>query len=330
MKKPIIGITMGDAAGIGPELIVKLFATTELHDLARMIVIGDADVMDAACSAMNADTKINVIDDVRSAKFEQGTMDLIDLDNLGREHFASGRVDKTIGQAAVAYTIKAAELAMKGEIDAIASAPLNKEAMHLAGFDYAGQTELLADITKTEKYAMVLYFGPIKMFYVTNHVSLSDALKSINKDAILAKIKFIHETLSELGESNTSIAVAALNPHAGENGKMGHEEIDEISPAIMEARNDGINAIGPVPADVLFVKAKEGIYGAVLVMYHDQGNIAAKLLNFGSGVTVVSGLPFIRTSVAHGTAYDIAGKGIASPNTLIEAIKLAVTLANNK
>ena len=293
MEKSIIGITMGDAAGIGPELIIKLYQTKELFDKARLVVIGDTDIIDEARKMLKSEMRINTISDVKGARFQHGTIDVLDLDNLGREKFAIGKVDRTVGKAAVEYLTKAIELALNHEIDAITSAPLNKEAMHLAGYNYAGQTELLADLTRTKEFGMVLIFGPIKMFYVTNHVSMQDVLKQIRKGVVLSKIEFIHKILAGFWKDSRPIAVAALNPHAGEGGKMGHEEIEEIIPAIDEARNKGINVIGPLPADTLFVKAKEGIYSAVLVMYHDQGNIAAKLLNFGSGITVVAGLPII-------------------------------------
>jgi len=325
MKKPIIGISMGDAAGIGPEIIAKLYLKKDLFDHARVVVIGDSGIMDEARKLVYPALKINPIQKIDQAVFIDDTIDVIDLNYLTRECHAIGRVDRAIGKAAVEYLLKAVELASSKQIDAITSAPLNKEAMHLAGFDYPGQTELLAEVTKTKKYGMMLSFGPIKMFYVTNHVAMRSALEKVRKDAILERLLFISDAIAEFHEDKP-IAVAALNPHAGENGSMGHEEIEEIIPAIEEARKRGINVIGPVPADTLFVIAKEGVYGAVLAMYHDQGNIAAKLLNFGSGVTYVSGLPFIRTSVAHGTAFDIAGRGIASPDTLYQAVLTAVEL----
>ena len=329
MGKPIIGLTMGDAAGIGPELIIRLYQEKGLSDKAKMIVIGDADIIEEAGKAVRSDVAINTVHSVNQALFRNGTIDVLDLNNLSRESFALGKVDKAIGKASVEYLIRALELALNNEIDAITSAPLNKEAMHMAGFHYAGQTELLADLTKTKKFGMMLIFGPIKMFYVTNHVSIRKALKKVKKEIILEKLSFINDALTEFHE-NKPIAVAALNPHAGEGGKMGTEEIEEIEPAVEEAVKRGIQVLGPLPADTLFLKAKEGVFGAVLAMYHDQGNIAAKLLKFGSGVTVVSGLPIVRTSVAHGTAFDIAGQGIASPEALIQAVLTAAEFVERK
>ncbi|MBN1427084.1 MAG: 4-hydroxythreonine-4-phosphate dehydrogenase PdxA [Anaerolineae bacterium] len=325
MEKPIIGISMGDAAGIGPEIIAKLFAKQDLFDKVRLVVIGDADIMDEARKLVQGHLRIHPILNVNQATFEENTIDVIDLDNLSREYHAIGKVDAAVGRASVEYLLKAVELVSSHQIHAITSAPLNKEAMHLAGSSYPGQTELLADVTKSKRFGMMLLFGPIKMFYVTNHVSLRTALEKVKRDTILERLVFIDEVISEFREEKP-IAVAALNPHAGENGSMGMEEITEIIPAIEEARKRGINVVGPVPADTIFVSARQGIYGAVLAMYHDQGNIAAKLLNFGSGVTYVSGLPFVRTSVAHGTAFDIAGRGVASPDTLYQAVVTAAEL----
>ena len=330
MKKPTIGITMGDAAGIGPEIITKTYQKKEIFSSANIIVIGDKSIIKEAMTLVKSDIQLNIITSIKQAKFKYKVMDLIDLNILNKSKFAIGKVDKEIGKASVQYIIEATQLALSREIDAIVSAPLNKTSMHLAGYNYAGQTELLANLTNSQEYGMILFFGPIKICFVTNHVSMKNALKKIKKRNILTKIEFLHKTLLLFNEKNLPIAVTGLNPHAGENGKLGEEEIKEIIPAINEARNKGINVIGPFPADTVFVNAKKHIYSAILVMYHDQGNIAAKLLNFGSGVTFISGLPIIRTSVAHGTAFDIAGHGIALPNALINAVKLAISLVLKK
>ena len=199
--------------------------------------------------------------------------------------------------------------------------------MHLAGYDFAGVTELLAHLTKSDKFAMVLTFGPIRLFYVTNHISMKKAYDGITKDNILEKIQGVNEALGDFGIENGKIAIAAFNPHGGEGGAMGDEEINEIIPAIEAAKQQGINALGPFPADTIFIHGRKGEFDAILAMYHDQGNIAAKLMGFGAGVTVVAGLPIIRTSVAHGTAFDIAGKGIAGADTFIAAIKTAGEIA---
>lgn len=327
MKKRI-AISMGDAAGIGPELLIKLFLRNDID--ANMVVVGDMKVLEAANDVLGNKLKLRCVSTDNGLTTDKSTMNVIDIKMLQKKYFALGHVDKLSGKASVEYLLKTAQMAQDGLVDAIASAPLNKEAMQLGGYNFQGQTELLADFAKTKEFAMVLFFGPIKLFYLTNHVSLKTALESIRYEIIMKKITFIDKILKNMKEENRKIAVMALNPHAGENGKMGIEEINEIAPAIKKAKEGGIQAIGPIPADSVFIKAKAGEYGAVLAMYHDQGNIAAKLLNFGSGVTYIAGLPFIRTSVAHGTAYDIAGRGIADESTLVEAVKLAIRLAKER
>lgn len=326
MEKPVIGLTMGDAAGIGPEIIVKASQEKKVHGKARIVVIGDADIIEEARRSLVSKIKINTIHSVHQAEYRPGILDVIDLDNLPKESFATGKEDKATGEASAEYLQYAVKLALSGEIDAIASAPVNKAALHLAGYNYPGQTEMIAELTKTTKFEMMLIFGPMKIFYVTNHVSMREAIEGVREEIIYEKLFFIHKALLEFGEKKP-IVVAALNPHGGESGRMGREEIDEIKPAVERAIDAGVDVCGPLPADTLFIKAKEGMFGAILVMYHDQGNTPAKLLNFGAGVTYICGLPIIRTSVAHGTAFDIAGRGIASPDTFIQAILAASDLA---
>jgi len=313
MKK--IAVTMGDAAGIGPEISVKTILDERVRRACSPIIIGSEDVIKAACG------KLGVSYD---------TVDVLDPYPLDAKYFAAAETMAEPGLAAMKYMDEAVSLCLAGNISAFASAPLNKEGMAMAGYDFAGATEYLAHLTGAKEYAMVLFFGPIKMFYATNHLSLREALDSINEEMIVRKISFINQTLMEMGEENKSIAVAAINPHAGENGKMGREEIEILGPALRKAKAKGCLVYGPLPADTLFIKAREGEYGAVLAMFHDQGNIAAKLLDFGAGVTYIHGLPVIRTSVAHGTAYDIAGTGIASEETLVQAVLTACDLAEKR
>ena len=327
MDKPIIGITMGDAAGIGPEIIVKALKESSLLDELNAVVIGDAKIMEKALKILSNCLKLKRITKIKEADFSKEIINVLDLDNLPEDIFATGKVDVRAGKAAVEQTKKAVEIALRGEIDAITSAPVNKEAMHLAGYDFAGQTELLAHLTNCKKYQMVLCIGYLRLFYVSNHISMKDAFNRIKKKIILSKIEGVNEALKDFGIENGRIAVAGFNPHAGENGLMGSEEKEEIIPAIQAAQMKGVNALGPFPADAVFVNARKGAYEAVLAMYHDQGNIAAKMMGAGTGVTVVVGLPVIRTSVAHGTAYDIAGKGIAKPESLISAINTAAEIA---
>jgi 4-hydroxythreonine-4-phosphate dehydrogenase len=326
-NKPIVGLAMGDAAGIGPELIVKAIERRETTSNLDVIVIGDAGIMEQAVRLLNSSLEIKVCRSIKDADFSSKVVNVIDLNILSAEAFAKGVVNAQTGGAAVEYTKKAVEMALNREIDAIASAPVNKEAMHLAGYDFAGVTELIAHLTKSSRFSMVLIFGPIRLFYVTNHISMKKVYDSIKKDIILKKILDVNEALGDFGITNGKIAVVAFNPHGGEGGAMGNEEIDEIIPAVEEAMQRGINALGPFPADTIFIQGRKGEFDAILAMYHDQGNIAAKLMDFGAGVTVITGLPIIRTSVAHGTAFDIAGKGIASPDTYIAAIKTAGEIA---
>lgn len=329
-NRPIVGITMGDAAGIGPEIIAKALEAPETVRDLNALVIGDAGIMRKAIELVAASMRINVCLSAGEADFSTGVMNVIDLANLPEDAFGRGVVDPAIGRAAVQYTERAVEMALAGEIDAIVSAPMNKEAMHRAGYDFSGGTELLGHLTNCNRFTMVLMVGPMRLFYVSNHVSMREALESIKKEVILDRLRQVNEALAEFGIREGRIAVAAFNPHGGEGGAMGREEIDEIAPAIEAAQGEAIGAHGPYPADTIFVRGKKGEFDAILAMYHDQGNIAAKLMGFGAGVTVVAGLPIIRTSVAHGTAFDIAGRGIASAQTLIAAIQTAGEVARER
>ena len=330
MDKPIIGLTMGDAAGIGPEICVKALADKETIHSNNVLVIGDSRIMEKARILINEKMKIQSFSHVTEAKFSEDVISVLDLKNNQLDDFACGEVRASSGKAAVEQTEKAVQLALANEIDAITSAPLNKQAMHQAGYHFAGQTELLGHLCRCKKASLALYIGPIRLFYLSNHVSMKTACENIKKEKILKKIVEIEEVLKGFSIEKGRIAVAAFNPHAGEGGALGSEEQEEIIPAIKAAQKRGIMALGPFPADAIFINARKGEYDAVLVMYHDQGNIAAKLMDFGAGVTVAIGLPIIRTSVAHGTAFDIAGKGLADPATLILAIQTAGKIARAK
>ena len=326
-NRPIVGLAMGDAAGIGPELIVKALAEPNAIDGLDSVVIGDAKIIQKVVSILNYDLQVRIIDDPSDAVFSPRTVNVIDLNNVPLDLYASGRAHPITGKGAVESIQKAVELALERKIDAIASAPVSKEAIHLAGCNFAGVTEYLAHLTECSNFEMVLVLGPIRLFYLTNHTSMKKALAGVTKESVIKKILAVDDSLKDLGISSGKIAVAALNPHGGEAGAMGTEETTEIIPAIEAAKEKGVNVVGPFPADTIFVHGKKGEFDAILAMYHDQGNIAAKLLDFGAGVTFVAGLPIIRTSVAHGTAFDIAGKGIASPQTYIAAIKQAGKIA---
>jgi 4-hydroxythreonine-4-phosphate dehydrogenase len=318
---------MGDAAGIGPEIIIKALqdpATTKDLDV---IVIGDAGILKIATSQLKSHLTIETCASPQPGNYAPGILSVIDLNNVPEQFYAAGKVDPVTGKAAVEYIESAVKFALDGAVDAIASAPVNKEAMHQGGAPFAGVTELIAHLVGSKQFQLVSVFGKVRLFLVTNHVSLRTALDAITKETVLEKLRRTREDLKDFGIQDGAIAVAALNPHGGEGGAMGTEEIDEIVPAMDAARKEGIRALGPFPADTIFVQAQKGEFDAVLAMYHDQGNIASKLMDFGAGVTVVTGLPIIRTSVAHGTAFDIAGQGIAAPDTFIAAIKTAGEIA---
>ncbi|MEM2942207.1 MAG: 4-hydroxythreonine-4-phosphate dehydrogenase PdxA [Candidatus Bathyarchaeia archaeon] len=329
--RPIIGITMGDAAGIGPEIIDKALSKQEIYKISRPIVIGDLSVLVDALNVARVDLKFRSVTGPSYAKFEFGTVDVVDLKNIRLSELRMGQVQAMAGKASVEYVKKAVELALGGEIDAIVTAPLNKEAMNMGGYDYAGHTEILADLTKTKDYAMMLVAGRLRVVHVTTHVSMREACSLIKRERVSTVIRLTNDVLQKLKVEKPRIAVAGLNPHAGEGGMFGDEEIREITPAIEASRNSGIDVVGPMPPDTVFLRASRGEYDAVVAMYHDQGHIPVKMLGFESGVNVTIGLPIIRTSVDHGTAYRRAGLrlGTGDPTSLEEAIRLAVQMADS-
>lgn len=339
--KPVIAITMGDAAGVGPEVIAKALSSEDIYDTCDPIVIGDAKVMEQAVEIAGASIHVNSIRDFRDAGFKYGVMDVLDLENIDLQNLKMGQVSSMAGKAAVEYVEKAVELGSHGQIHAIATAPINKEAINKAGYDYPGHTELLAYLTNTRDYAMMLAIGPLRVTHVTTHASLRKACMMIRKERVYKVIKLTYEALISIGKREPRIAVASLNPHSGEGGLFGFEENREIRPAVDLAQRERIDVEGPLPADTVFAKARGGAYDAVVAMYHDQGHIPVKLLGLEwneeqkkwtsvSGVNITVGLPLIRTSVDHGTAFGKAGKGTASPQSMIEAIELAAEMAKNK
>jgi 4-hydroxythreonine-4-phosphate dehydrogenase len=328
MFKPIIGITMGDAAGIGPEIIVKTLALPQIYETCRPLVIGDAHTIIA--ESRTESLEINAVDSIDRCLFDYGTIDVFKVRGIDLSGVKQGQVSRKAGKAAVEFLLEAIRIALRQEIHAIVTAPLNKEAINLAGYHYQGHTEILAAKTHTLKYAMMLAAGALKVIHVTTHVALRDACELITKTKILDTILLAHSALHALGFQQPRIAVAGLNPHAGESGLFGTEEVDHIRPAVQYAQEKGIKVEGPLPPDTVFLKALQGHYDVVVAMYHDQGHIPLKLVGFEKGVNVTLGLPVIRTSVDHGTAFDIAGQGKASPDSLIEAIKLAIEFATKK
>ncbi|MGH7259907.1 MAG: 4-hydroxythreonine-4-phosphate dehydrogenase PdxA [Nitrospiraceae bacterium] len=327
-RKPILGLTMGDPAGIGPEVIAKAVMMPQVRRLCRPLVIGSPAVMERTVRSLHLPLRVTAVSGHGDAVGRSAELPVLDplARPLGR--FRMGAVSTRTGAASAAYIIKAVRLAQLGCLDAIVTGPINKEAINLAGYDYPGHTEMLADLTKSREVGMMILGGPLKIMFVTTHVALRKLPAALSTAKIGKAIRLARKALREyFGIARPRIGVAALNPHAGEHGLFGNEERTTILPACRQARARGIAATDPLPADTLFGKAARGAYDGVVAMYHDQGLIALKLLAFGRCVNLTVGLPIIRTSVDHGTAYDIAGKGVADPGSMVEAITLAARLA---
>ncbi len=325
--KPIIGITMGDGAGVGPEIIVKMLRDPEINQLCHPVVIGDAVLLERAASIIGADIEVRSMQTMDEALFQPGMIDCLDMKLLSAD-LPFGIVSAEAGNAAFAYLKKAIELANAGAIDAICTAPLNKEALHRAGHYFPGHTEILAALTDAQDYAMMLSTPKLRVIHVTTHVGIVDAIRLINPERVYRVIRLAYETLARAGIEAPRIAVCGINPHAGENGLFGYgEEEEKVIPAVARAQQEGITVHGPLPADTLFYRAVRGDFDIVVAMYHDQGHGPIKVLGLEEGVNITVGLPIIRTSVDHGTAFDIAGKGIADERSLKEAMRQAIALA---
>jgi len=328
--KPVVGITMGDAAGIGPEVIVKALRHESVYGWCRPLVIGDAKILRRAAGVVGAEEiAVRAIRGVGEARFVHGEIDCLDLDLLP-EDLPFGRLSAAAGDAAFRFVEKAVELAGRGDIDAICTAPLNKEALHLAGHRYPGHTEILAELTGTTDYAMMLATGNLKVIHLTTHVGLIRAIEMIDPERTYRVIKLAHETLQRAGVSRPRIAVCGINPHAGENGLFGEgEEETKLAPGIRRAAEEGIDVSGPHPADTLFYRAVRGEFDVVVACYHDQGHAPVKVLGIEEGVNITVGLKggIVRTSVDHGTAFDIAGKNLADERSMLAAMRAAAELA---
>ncbi|NGP45153.1 4-hydroxythreonine-4-phosphate dehydrogenase PdxA [Bacillaceae bacterium SIJ1] len=330
-NKPIIGITMGDAAGVGPEIIVKALCRDEVSEQAVPLVIGDIKRLKQAADILGADVSFKAIGPDES--FSPPTSNevlCVDL-NLVPESLPFGEVSAEAGHAAFEYLRTAIELANDRKIDAICTAPLNKEALHKGGHKYPGHTEILAELTGTSNFAMMLSSPKLKVIHVTTHIGLRDAIDRIEPTRVYDVVRMAHETLSLSGIKQPKIAVCGINPHAGENGLFGYgEEEEKVIPGVERAQQEGIDVVGPLPADTLFFRAVRGDFDIVVAMYHDQGHGPIKVLGLEAGVNITVGLPIIRTSVDHGTAFDIAGKGIADEASMLEAMMQAIELAPQK
>jgi 4-hydroxythreonine-4-phosphate dehydrogenase len=321
--KPLVGITAGDPAGIGPEIILKALGDPAIYEVCRPLVVGDAAFMGETAESMGL-IRVNPVNSVSGARFAPGGADVLDTRVSGLSSLRLGQVQAAGGRAALAWVKRATELALAGEVDALCTAPLNKEAVVQAGFmGFRGHTEFLGELCKVANPLTLFVVDGLRILFLTRHISLADAVASVTSDRILRFIPLADRALRDLGIEYPRIAVAGLNPHSGEGGLFGAEEAREIAPAVSRAREMGFDVSGPVPADSVFYQARKGKFDAVVSLYHDQGHIAAKTLDFEHTVSVTLGLPFVRTSVDHGTAFDIAGKGTASDVNMREAVKVA-------
>ncbi len=325
---PLLAITLGDPAGIGPEVVLKALRHADVYACCRPLVLGDRRILERAAAWVGAiDLDYELIDDPAQGRYSAGTVTLLDMANAAPEACPVGQVGVAAGRAAVEYVFRACDLAMAGAADAVVTAPLNKAAMNLAGFAYAGHTELLTERTHAQQVSMLLVGLQLRVVHVSTHVALAEAIRRVTPERVLATIELAHKSCIALGIAAPRIAVAGLNPHAGEGGLFGDQEQRAIVPAIALARARGWDVSDPQPPDTVFLRATRGAYDIVVAMYHDQGHIPMKLLAFDSGVNVSVGLPIIRTSVDHGTAFDIAGTGVASETSMLAAIDLAVRMA---
>jgi len=341
-SKRIIGITMGDPAGNGPELCVKALAKADIYERCNPIVIGDARMLEKVLDVTgHSDLKVKRVNSVAEASFTYGTIDVYHMDLVDFDQFQFGKVSAMCGNAAFQCVKKVIELAMNGEVDATVTNALNKEAINAAGHHYSGHTEIYADYTNTQKYTMMLAHEDLRVVHVSTHVSLREACDRVKKERVLDVIRIAHKACKDLGIEKPKVGVAGLNPHSGENGMFGYEEIEEIIPAIKAAQEEGILVDGPVPPDTVFSKARGGWYDIVVCMYHDQGHIPLKVVGFVynreeqhwdavAGVNVTLGLPIIRASVDHGTGFGHAGQGSANELSLVNAIDYAIQFAAHK
>lgn len=336
-NKPILTITMGDPAGIGPEIAAKAFAKSSVYEQCNPLLVGNAEIMKKAILIAKVDLNVNSIQEVSAANFELGTIDVIDIAIDHPENIKFGEVSASAGDLAFKVVKKAIDLAMNGDVDGTVTGPIHKGALNAAGHHFSGHTEIYAHYTNTSKFAMLLADEKIKVIHVSTHVSLREACDKVKKDRIVEVIQLLNDGLKRIGIESPRIGVAGLNPHSSDGGLFGSEEKEEIIPAINEAVKSGLIVDGPVPPDTLFALANGGRYDGCVAMYHDQGHIPFKVVGFiwdekskvmksVKGVNITLGLPIIRTSVDHGTAFEIAGKGIASCDALLFAIGYAVKL----
>jgi len=330
LRKPILAVTMGDAAGTGPELLTKALVMPEVRDVCRPVVIGDAATLRSAAAITGSGANIRTIDSPAETADDASTIDIVDLANIDAATFVRAKVSPKTGQAAYEYITRAVEFTLAGESHAIVTSAINKAALHAAGHHFDGHTELLSELCGRPKVTMMLVAGNLRICHVSTHVSLREAIERARPERIVSVIRIERAGVQELGIADPHIAVAGLNPHAGEGGIFGDEEIRCITPAIEQARALGFRVSGPFAGDTIFFRTLQGQFDCAIAMYHDQGHVAAKMLGIWLGVNVTLGLPIIRTSVEHGTDFDNAGTGRGDPRSLVAALKLAATIASNR
>lgn len=329
MKKPLIAVPIGDPAGVGPEIVAKSVASEEVFEAADCVIVGDKTIIENAIKIAGVDLTVHVISEAEEGDYRKGILNLIDLGNVDMAKFEFGKVNGMCGKAAYEYIAKCIELANEGKVDAVATTPINKESLRAGGINYIGHTEIFGALTGTEDPLTMFETNGMRVFFLTRHVSLREMLDMITKDRIIDYVKRCMKALEKLGVTDGTMAIAGLNPHSGEHGLFGWEEVNEIMPAIEELQAEGYQVVGPIGADSVFHQAAQGRYNSVLSLYHDQGHIATKTLDFEKTIAITNGMPILRTSVDHGTAFDIAGKGIVSAVSMIEAILLAAKYAPN-
>jgi 4-hydroxythreonine-4-phosphate dehydrogenase len=337
MKRPVLGVTMGDPAGVGPEIIARAVAEPAVRAACRPVVIGAAATMREALALVGGAQTLHAVSRVADCRWAEGTVEVLDLGNVDMATLPRCEVSAAAGRAAYEYIERSVALVQAGEIDAIVTAPVNKEALAAAGVQHSGHTEILAQLSNTRDFAMLLMGKELKVIHVTTHVALRRVPDLVTRERVLKTIRLAQKTLEGLGQPHGRIAVAGLNPHAGEDGLFGDEEHQQIVPAIEAARAEGLSVTGPLPADTLFSRARGGEFDIVVAMYHDQGHIPVKTLGFEydettkkwtglSGVNVTVGLPFLRVSVDHGTAFDRSWKGVANHESMVEALDVATRM----
>lgn len=328
MRKPIIAVPMGDPAGIGPEIVIRSMTNKQVTDAAGCVIIGAKSVLERALSFPNMpQVEIHVISSPNEGRYEQNVLNLIDLDNIEIDKLKMGEVSGMCGRAAYEYIAKSIELAMAGQADAVATTPINKESLRAGNIPYIGHTEIFGALTHTEDPLTMFEVRNMRVFFLSRHMSLRKACDAVTKERIIDYVQRCTQALRKLGINDGCMAIAGLNPHCGEHGLFGDEEVKEVFPAVDELKKMGYQIEGPIGADSVFYQALEGKYNCVLSLYHDQGHIATKTLDFHRTISVTNGMPILRTSVDHGTAFDVAGKGIASSVSMEEAILIATKYA---